>query len=169
MSTFDAEDPYRAPAAKIAAETQQERLALEPAGRWRRLFNLLIDYFGTKLLVLAITIPVMLCALLLGKDPLSMSMAYASLPKWVSVAIGLTNIIVYYLVSESLFGATLGKLITGTRVVDERGGRPTLGQIVGRTLCRFIPFEPFSVLFATDGQVRGWHDRIPRTYVVRKR
>ena len=167
MSTFDAEDPYRAPAAKIAAQTPQERLALEPAGRWRRLFNLLIDsgicFVGTFALML-----VALDIVRQFVDPWTILRLDLLLDRYF-FAVQALGMAIYVLTLEHLLGATLGKLITGTRVVDERGGRPTFGQIVGRTLCRFIPFEPFSVLFATDGQVRGWHDRIPRTYVVRKR
>lgn len=69
----------------------------------------------------------------------------------------------YYLFFESIFGRTLGKLITGTTVVNEHGGKPVFKQIIGRTLCRLIPFEPFS-FFGASGY--GWHDSIPKTYVI---
>jgi uncharacterized RDD family membrane protein YckC len=58
-------------------------------------------------------------------------------------------------------GANAGKLLSGTVVVNEAGGKPTIGQVFARTLCRFIPFEAFSFL----GK-RGWHDSIPKTHVV---
>lgn len=63
---------------------------------------------------------------------------------------------------EGLYGASIGKLATGTRVVNAQGGRPALRQIVAR----WIPFEPFSVLFSNDR--RGWHDSLAKTWVVRK-
>lgn len=84
-------------------------------------------------------------------------------------AIGISAMLVYYIPMEGFFGFTVGKLITGTRVVNEQGGKPRWGQVVGRTFARFIPFEAFSVLFANDTERRGWHDSLPKTYVVRKR
>ena len=83
--------------------------------------------------------------------------------------IGILAMLLYYVPMEGLFGFTIGKLVTGTRVVDAQGGRPGWGQVFGRTLCRLIPFEPFSLFFSKDGEVRGWHDGIPKTWVVRRR
>ena len=80
----------------------------------------------------------------------------------------ISGILLFYIPLEGFFGLTIGKLVTGTRVVDARGGRPTLGQAFLRTLGRLIPFEPLSVLFA-DEDGRGWHDALPDTFVVRKR
>lgn len=70
---------------------------------------------------------------------------------------------------EAFFDRTPGKFVCGTRVVSERGTAPTLGQVVGRTFARWIPFEPFSVLFSEDGDARGWHDSIAKTKVIRAR
>lgn len=75
-------------------------------------------------------------------------------------------LILYYVILETCFGRTIGKWITGTKVVDESGNTPSLGKILGRTFCRVIPFEPFSFLGSTQ---RGWHDSIPKTWVVRTR
>ena len=69
----------------------------------------------------------------------------------------------YYLSLEAAFGWTFAKLITGTRVVDENGGRPRFMKILGRSLARFVPFEPFS--FLGDEPV-GWHDAWSATRVV---
>jgi uncharacterized RDD family membrane protein YckC len=80
--------------------------------------------------------------------------------------LGATILLIYYIPQEALFGRTLGKLVTGTMVVNEEGGKPSLGQVVGRTFSRFIPFEAFSFFVSS---ARGWHDSIPRTYVVRVR
>ena len=76
--------------------------------------------------------------------------------------VGTANDDAYYVILEGMTGRTLGKLITGTKVVNERGEPPSFGQILGRTFSRFIPFEVFSFL-AEDG--RGWHDSVPGTYV----
>ena len=71
----------------------------------------------------------------------------------------------YYIGFEFALGRTPAKFITGTRVVDELGNPPSLGKVVGRTFCRWIPFEAFSILFSDT--VRCWHDSIPKTKVVR--
>lgn len=83
-----------------------------------------------------------------------------------SVVLGFAILLFYYVILEAATGRTLGKLITGTKVVNEDGGAPSIGQIIGRTLCRCIPFEAFSFL---SSDARGWHDRIPKTYVVKAR
>ena len=70
----------------------------------------------------------------------------------------------YYIVLEYFWGKTLGKFLTKTRVVNEAGKQPSFWNIVGRSLCRFIPFEPFS--FFGGGKPIGWHDSISKTYVV---
>ncbi|UII34354.1 RDD family protein [Fulvivirga ulvae] len=72
----------------------------------------------------------------------------------------------YYIIMEATFGKTLGKFVTGTKVVTENGEKPSAGAIVGRTFCRLIPFEAFSLL---GSQAIGWHDSIPGTRVIRDR
>jgi len=71
----------------------------------------------------------------------------------------------YYILFEGIFGQTLGKMITGTKVVTENGEKPSLDKIMTRTLCRFIPFEAFS--FLGPGAI-GWHDSLSKTRVVSK-
>jgi uncharacterized RDD family membrane protein YckC len=74
----------------------------------------------------------------------------------------------YYVPQEALSGRTLGKLITGTKAISEDGTELSFGQALGRTLCRFIPFEAFS-FFGGKGRPRGWHDSIPKTKVISTR
>lgn len=74
--------------------------------------------------------------------------------------------IIYYTVTEGLFGRSLAKLITGTIVVDENGVKPDFGTIVKRSLCRIIPFDGLSFL---GSSARGWHDSLSDTYVVNKK
>lgn len=71
----------------------------------------------------------------------------------------------YCFVMESLWGKTVGKMVTHTKVVDENGNAPSMGRIFIRTLSRFIPFEAFSFLRA---EPVGWHDSISKTRVVNK-
>ncbi len=69
----------------------------------------------------------------------------------------------YYMVFESLFGRTPAKFITRTVVVTTSGHRPNTINIIGRSLCRYIPFEAFSFL---GEKAIGWHDSISKTRVV---
>jgi len=69
----------------------------------------------------------------------------------------------YYILFEATAGQTIGKMLTKTKVVDSNGNKPAFSTILLRSLCRFIPFNPISFLFALDG---GWHDQLSKTKVV---
>ncbi len=77
--------------------------------------------------------------------------------------LGYVILLFYYFIMEATTGKTIGKMITGTRVVNMDGGAISTGQAAGRALCRFIPFEAFSFLGST---AVGWHDSIPKTRVI---
>lgn len=79
---------------------------------------------------------------------------------------GILLLLAYYIITEGLFARSIGKLITGCKVVNEKGGRPSFGQILGRTFARLIPFEAFSFLGTTG---RGLHDSVAKTFVVKCR
>jgi uncharacterized RDD family membrane protein YckC len=49
----------------------------------------------------------------------------------------------YYPVMESVWGRTLGKVASGTIVVDKDGRRPSIGQVLIRTALRLIEVNPF--------------------------
>lgn len=66
-------------------------------------------------------------------------------------------------IMEALCGRTVGKFCTRTQVVNYQNKEASLGQILGRTLCRLIPFDAFSFL---GDAASGWHDTIPKTKVV---
>ena len=85
---------------------------------------------------------------------------------WPDYAIGFGVEVLFYVAFEGLTGITLGKLLTGTVVVNDQGQAPTFGQIVGRSFARLIPFEPFSFLGAKP---EGWHDTLSKTHVVKRR
>ena len=79
------------------------------------------------------------------------------------ILLGSAFLLVYYVTMEVLSQRTVGKYITGTKVIMADGSKPEARIIVVRSLCRFIPFEIFSFL-GEDG--RGWHDTITETFVV---
>lgn len=128
------------------------------AGKGRRFANFLIDYVA--ILVLGLVVGIIM-GVVMG------SAAEAALEGWRAYLFGGLVYAGYYAVMEAAGGRTLGKLATGTTVVDEQGGKPTHQQILIRSVARLIPFEPFSVLLVDDA--RGWHDSLAKTYVVRTR
>jgi len=71
--------------------------------------------------------------------------------------------VIYYSFFEITFGKTIGKMITGTKIIDVSGLKPTTGAIIGRSFCRIIPFEAFSFLGSSG---IGWHDSFSGTLVV---
>jgi uncharacterized RDD family membrane protein YckC len=87
---------------------------------------------------------------------------------WLFLLVGLA----YYVFSEALTGATLGKRIVRIRVVDEHGEHPTLGAAVVRNILRPVDalcFYLVGALFALTsplGQRLG--DRVAHTVVVRR-
>jgi uncharacterized RDD family membrane protein YckC len=77
------------------------------------------------------------------------------------------NYLFYYTICEKAFnGKTLGKMISGTKVIRDDGAPLTWKDAILRSLSRVVPFEPFSV-FASDR--RMWHDSWTKTTVVKSR
>lgn len=164
---MEVQDPYRAPESRVAAELPEERLAIEAAGRWRRFFNWAIDYACFTLLSIALFIPYTVWLAMQGDEA---GLAALEQPNFVrDYGIGILGMLLYYVPMEGLFGFTIGKLVTGTRVVDEQGGRPTWRQVLIRTAMRFVPFEPLSAFGEKGSEPRPWHDTVAKTRVVRRR
>ena len=153
---MDVENPYAAP----SAAPQNLALPAEPfvpASKGKRFGNLLIDYVAPTGLSFAAGAVV---GLLMGASTEKSTLAIAG-----NLA-GFAVYFAYHIIMEGTMGRTLGKLATGTKVVDANGNRPTLGRAALRTLCRIIPFEPFS-FFGQEG--RGWHDSLTKTWVIESR
>lgn len=152
------QNPYASP---ITESMDPDRVdtgaAVVPAGQGLRFLNLIIDYFAQAVVGFMIGITV---AILGGEK------GGAALNEIPSIVLNIAIFFAYYFVFEATTSRTLGKFLTGTKVVNQDGGTPTTGQIAGRTLCRLIPFEAFS-FFGTP--TRGWHDSIPKTFVVKAR
>jgi uncharacterized RDD family membrane protein YckC len=139
------DSPYAPPASRLVAPPSELRLA----SLGQRFVNSLLD-------TLVLNVASVFLLLLAGQSSSLLA----------SFAISNLTVFAYYVVLESRSGRTLGKLVTGTAVVGEDGGKPDLGQVVGRTLARLIPFEPFSFL---GKKPVGWHDSLSRTRVIRMR
>jgi uncharacterized RDD family membrane protein YckC len=123
-----------------------------PANAGQRFVNRLVD--GVLIMYV----------LLVNLDPIIIFLNLSSRLEFVFVIIfEIPFFIFYYLVLEGIFNTTAGKCATNTTIVNEFGTQPSFAQILGRTFCRLIPFEPFSFLRAGG---RGWHDSITNTYVT---
>jgi uncharacterized RDD family membrane protein YckC len=153
---MSAQNPYAPPSAELDTGPRLDRPeSLPTAGRGARFLNLIIDGIISRI------VATLFAGVLVG-----MFGRGDHMPALV-VAFVLVGFFGYYVFQEWAFGWTLAKLITGTRVVRLDGNKPKLPQTIGRTLARFIPFEPFSVLFS-DSKL-GWHDSLSNTRVVRVR
>ena len=130
------------------------------AGKGKRFGNYIIDSLIRYAILLGLGV---LAGLLynLGYDTLYLWVIEIS--SFEEVLYGYLFLFVYYIVFESFSQRTLGKYITGTMVVMEDGTKPIFKVILLRSLCRMIPFDPFSFL---SDKPRGWHDSLVNTYVV---
>jgi uncharacterized RDD family membrane protein YckC len=147
-------NPYAAPQTDVNIDRDAEEMAdLPPAGLGLRFANAFIDNIMRGIIGGVITGVIGVMAPSDRSAGLMLVMLFSSM-------------IGYYIVLEGAFGRTIGKFITGTRVVRFDGYKPHLPQIIGRTFARFIPFEPFSFL---GGSGYGWHDSLSGTRVVRVR
>ena len=80
-----------------------------------------------------------------------------------SISLGLILYLAYYSLLEFYFQRTLGKLVTGTKVVHRNGDKITFPTIFKRTLSRWIPIDIFYYLFSKN----GLHDRLSKTLVIK--
>jgi uncharacterized RDD family membrane protein YckC len=71
--------------------------------------------------------------------------------------------LVYYFMSEAVTGRTIGKLLAGTKVLSVDYTPASLTQILGRSICRLIPFEPLS---AFGPKLTMLHDTLSDTITV---
>ena len=136
----------------------QEAIAeFAPASRWKRFFNYLTD---SLLIIYAVYLYISIMGIIsaFSEDPYEFRRSIAR-----SQLIPLFFYFFYYLVFEGIFKTTPGKSLTNTIIVNAEGKRPGFGQMIGRTFCRFIPFDGLS-FFKSDRH--GWHDSVTGTYVV---
>lgn len=153
-------NPYAAPLAELHVEDFQDDSQREDASNTKRFLNYLIDRVA---LVGCFAGLFFIGGLLENAGMVSGVIEFADqisgITDLVLTAIGT---VVYYTFFEAVFGRTLGKLITGTKVIDLEGKRPGVATLLGRSFARIVPFEPFS-FFGNGG---GWHDRWSDTRVV---
>jgi uncharacterized RDD family membrane protein YckC len=130
------------------------------ASKGKRFANYMLDIFFY--LVFSFLFGVILGLMIAVLSPNSLGM-FEQENKLLDYALGLLAGLIYYSLFEFSTGRTLGKFITRTKVIMENGDKPDFKTIFIRSLCRFIPFEPFSFLGSEN---TGWHDRFSKTLVV---
>ncbi len=147
-----------------------DKAAFDPervlASSTKRFLNMIIDYIAFYLLAIVFVFMSALVGAMFfpveAEDLFDEGSSTNQL--WMYVIIYMSYVF-YYTTLEAASGRTIGKLITGTRVVDKDGKVPALGTIFRRSLSRIVPFEAFSFL----GNARGWHDAWTDTWVVEKK
>lgn len=72
------------------------------------------------------------------------------------------TLFVYYLIIESIFKRTPGKLLSMSKVVRLDGKKPTFGQVFIRSLLRLTIIDCFFIPFVDD----TLHDYVSKTTVV---
>ena len=137
---------------------------LSLASKGLRFANYLIDTIVLYLVNLFMFQPVVLLLIIrtLQNDGVFDSQRVA-LAYFIYFVLYLIFFVLFMTLQEFLFkGRTIGKFVTGTKVVMQSGEIPTFKDYLIRSLCRCIPFEPFSFFGET-----GWHDSISKTRVVK--
>ena len=161
----DSQNPFASPSAKIDVNPASQG-QLVPASQGKRFLNLIID----SIALYGVNYAVGMAAGLAYGASMNGNITQEQLATFqiAMFFVGLSVQALYYTVFEAIFGITLGKLVTGTRVVAADGSLASGAQIFGRSLCRFIPFEAFS-FFGGAGRPVGWHDSISGTRVIETR
>jgi hypothetical protein len=84
------------------------------------------------------------------------------------LALQVSSAILFYIVVEFSFGITPGKKLLGLQITGliNQNRNARLIQVIKRTLMRFVPFEPFSILISNEYIM--WHDAVSNTKVTQK-
>jgi uncharacterized RDD family membrane protein YckC len=152
------------PTGPTKVEVQPDREKVAYASFWQRTLAFLIDLF-------LVCIPPILLALPAQTTDANDARPIQLLLGFLIIVWAYSGPLVVFALPLRLWnGQTLGKRLLGIMVIGERGGKPTWGQSVGRTLSYLV--SCFSVLgffwCIGDEQKRCLHDIIAHTRVVKK-
>jgi uncharacterized RDD family membrane protein YckC len=137
---------------------------LEYVGFWLRVAATLVD----SVLLIAVSLP--LAIAWYGPGYLkSMKTFEGPVDLLISYLLPAVAIVLFWLYRQ----ATPGKMLIRAHIVDAvTGGKPSTGQLIGRYFGYFVSMIPLFigiVWVAFDPRKQGWHDKLARTVVVRKR
>lgn len=124
----------------------------------QRFVNYIIDGIFFYLVIVALA-----WAFIIGSDARFYSTSDGSFTDQLIFRIAglLVYAFMYFLLELGLKGRSIGKLVTGTKAVNEDGSDMSTQTLLIRSLSRAVPFEQFSAFGA-----RPWHDRWSHTYVI---
>ena len=126
----------------------------------KRFIHFVIDYLFVSFLLLPLLGALIgIVSALSGIDRSSMNEILISY----RFLLGAGAMIFYYVLFEYFLNKTIGKVLTRSIVVTETGTKPSFKNCLLRTLIRFVPFEPFSIL-SSDSKM--WHDKWTKTVVT---
>ncbi len=88
---------------------------------------------------------------------------------WILFNFQLIATIGYFVIFEFFFNRTIGKMIMKFRIdgLKNSKGMVRFIQVLGRTLMRLIPLDPFSIFLNKEKTM--WHDSVSKTKVVDER
>lgn len=142
----------------------ENKTIVTDTGKWQRFFHWVVDLTVMSLVVIPVIISLGYwladSGILSGNETLQIFFR----GRWSLYTIIFLFILIYYPISEILFGSSPGKFLTESRVVNSKAESPNSSTIFLRTLCRNIPFDAFSFF-----SKRGWHDSLSETYVVKEK
>ena len=159
MSSSENDNRFAPPASDVTEPTPPVNTEYELAKRDQRAVGFLIDATITyPLMILLKVLPGALGLFAL----LNIDVARFDIPNLIAWPI---TLFLYYLLCEGIWHKTIGKLITGTRVIQTSGANPAFTQVIIRTTTRCVPLE-FLTYLDGNKQPRGWHDRWSNTCVI---
>jgi uncharacterized RDD family membrane protein YckC len=141
---------------RIKKEITTEQVQLQSVSSGLRLVHMLID---GVISIIIMSIFLLIPTILFKAIP-TRSSELIQLVTYISMGIGYFG---YYYVMESKLQKTFGKYVTGTKVVNIHGEKPSNNEIINRTFCRLIPFDRLSFLFMKN----GFHDNLSKTLVIK--
>lgn len=131
------------------------------AGHGKRLANYIVDVIVFYILIILIGV---VYGLLIAFGGINGSPEdFDTINPFLNLLITVSIKLSYYSIMEYKLGKTIGKLITGTLVVNQFGEQVTYKTALLRSLSRTVPFYQFSLL---GSPCRGWHDSWTDTFVV---
>lgn len=142
----------------------ENKTIVTDTGKWQRFFHWVVDLAVMSLVVIPVIISLGYwladSGILEGNETIQKFFR----GRWSLYTIIFILILIYYPISEILFGSSPGKFLTESRVVNSKAESPNSSTIFLRTLCRNIPFDALSFF-----SKRGWHDSLSETYVVKEK
>jgi len=143
---------------QVEMDAIRNQLYRQESDKWKRFLNYIID--SIMMYVMAFVLMV-LYILFVGVSDTTALEELAN-NNFVAYVVGAILTVMYYTFQEALTGRSIGKLLTKTKVIDQNGEKPSISDSFVRSLCRCVPFEAFSFVFAE----KGWHDAWTNTKVV---